>query len=81
MKSIFSNYIKNIAIIITKTENVDDKQKDKLKFAINKKFGIENILFSTKDSNSYKLCEEFNNLKNSLLWKTKNCMMMSLSSV
>ena len=64
MKSIFSNYIKNIAIIITKTENVDNNHKDKLKFAINKKFGIENILFSTKITNSYKLCEEFNNLKN-----------------
>ena len=49
MLSIFENYIKNIVIIITKSEEIskDTKRKEDIKFIFKEKFKIENILFST----------------------------------
>ena len=63
MLSIFDNYIKNIVIIITKSENIDMKRKEEIKFLFKNKFNIENVLFTTKKTNGYDLCEDLNRFK------------------
>ena len=68
MLSIFDNYIKNIVIIITKSENIDMKRKEDIKFLFKNKFNIENVLFTTKKTNGYELCENLNQFKT----KTEN---------
>ena len=68
MLSIFDNYIKNIVIIITKSENIDMKRKEEIKFIFKNKFNIENVLFTTKKTNGYELCENLNQFKT----KTEN---------
>ena len=47
MLSIFNNYIKNISIIITKSEDIskNTKRKEEIKFLFKNKFEIENVFF------------------------------------
>ena len=66
MLYIFDNYIKNIAIIITKSEGINIKRKEEISFLFKNKFKIENILFTTKNMDGLKLCEELNNFKNKM---------------
>ena len=47
--SIFKIYLGNITIIITKTENVKDVTKEKIKFQIKKKFKIEYYFYYEKN--------------------------------
>ena len=70
MLQIFDKYIKNIVIIISKSEEIikSTKRKEEIKFLFNKKFNIENVLFTTKKSNGYDLCESLNKFKE----KTEN---------
>ena len=64
--SIFKKYLNNITIFITKSENVKDTTKENLKFQIKKKFKIENILFTKKNTNGLSLCEELEKIKNKM---------------
>ena len=50
MLQIFDKYIKNIVIIISKSEEIikNTKRKEEIKFLFNTKFNIENVLFTTK---------------------------------
>ena len=64
MLSIFENYIKNIMIIITKSENVSFKTQEEIKFLFKTKFSIESVLFTTKFYDELKLCDDLNNFKN-----------------
>ena len=66
MLSIFNNYIKNVTIIITKSENIQMKRKEEIKFLFKNKFEIENILFTTLKTNGYELCDEFNKIKSKM---------------
>lgn len=66
MLSIFKKHLNNITIIITKSENVKDTTKEKIKFELKKKFKIENILFTFKNYNALKLCDELENIKNKM---------------
>ena len=69
MLMIFSNYIKNIVIIITKSEDIvkNTKRKEEIKFLFKNKFKIENVLFTTKETDGIiKLCEKFNSFKNKM---------------
>jgi len=66
MLSIFSNYIKNVTIIITKSENINMKRKEEIKFLFKNKFEIENILFTTLKTDGIELCDEFNKLKSKM---------------
>ena len=50
---IFDNYIKNIAIIITKSEGINIKRKEEISFLFKNKFKIENILFTTKNMDDF----------------------------
>ena len=53
MLYIFDNYIKNIAIIITKSEGINIKRKEEISFLFKNKFKIENILFTTKNMDDF----------------------------
>ena len=66
MLSIFDNYIKNIAIIITKSEEIskDMKRKEEIKFLFKNKFEIENVLFTTKKTDRIELCKQLYTFKN-----------------
>lgn len=68
MLTIFSNYIKNIVIIITKSEPIAKKtqRKEEIKFLFKNKFKIENVLFTDEKTDGRKLCEELNSLKNKM---------------
>ena len=68
MLTIFSNYIKNIIIIITKSEAISKniKRQEEIKFLFNNKFKVENVLFTTMKSDGLKLCEKFNSFKNKM---------------
>ena len=66
MLSIFDNYLNNILIIVTKSEEVDFKKKEEIKFLFKKKFNIENVLFTTKNISGYDLCEELNKFKSKM---------------
>ena len=65
MLFIFNNYLKNIIIIITKSEDVfnDIKRKEEIKYLFKNQFGIENTLFTTKNIDGSKLCEDLYNMK------------------
>ena len=63
MIPIFYNYIKNITIIITKSEEIDLKRKEEIKFIFKTKFNIENTIFSTKKYNGYDLCDDLKKIK------------------
>ena len=45
MLSIFNNYIKNVTIIITKSENIQMKRKEEIKFLFKKRFSKNNTKF------------------------------------
>ena len=64
MLSIFDKYIKNIMIIITKSENVSLKTKEEIKFLFKTNFSIESVLFTTKFTDELELCDELNKFKN-----------------
>ena len=66
MLSIFDNYLKNVTIIITKSEEVTMKRKEEIKFLFKEKFNIENVLFTTKKINGYDLCYELNKCKSKM---------------
>ena len=66
MLYIFDNYISNITIIISKSEDITNKRKEEIAFIFKNKFGIENIIFTTKKTNGYDLCEQFNKFKNKM---------------
>ena len=66
MIPIFYNYIKNITIIITKSEEADLQTKESIKEIIKNKFNIENIIFSTKKYNGFDLCDDLNKIKNKM---------------
>ena len=61
--SIFKKNLNNITIIITKSEDVKDDTKEKIKFQIKSKFKIENVLFTEKKTNGLKLCDELETIK------------------
>ena len=65
MLSIFNNYIKNIAIIITKSEDIskNTKRKEEIKFLFKNKFEIENVLFTTKKTDRIELCKKLYEFK------------------
>ena len=63
MLYIFDNYISNITIIISKSEEITNKRKEEIAFLFKNKFGIGNIIFTTKKTNGYDLCEQFNDFK------------------
>ena len=56
MLFIFDKYIKNITIIITKSENINLKRKEEIIHLFKNRFNIENILFTTLNVNRYDLC-------------------------
>ena len=58
MLVIFDNYIKNVVIIITKSEEIINniKRKEEISFLFKNKFNIENIIFTTKNTSGYELC-------------------------
>ena len=64
MLSIFNNYIKNVTIIITKSENIQMKRKEEIKFLFKNKFEIENVLFTTKKTDRIELCKQLYTFKN-----------------
>ena len=64
MLSIFENYIKNIMVIVTKSEGVKFKTKEEIKFLFKNRFSIENTIFTTKDTDEIELCDELNRFKN-----------------
>ena len=66
MLSIFDNYIKNITIIITKSEHIKMPRKEEIKFLFKNKFQIENVLFTTKKTEGLELCEELNRFKSGM---------------
>ena len=68
MLMIFSNYIKNIVIIITKSEDIvkNTKRKEEIKFLFQNKFKIENVLFTGEKTDKIELCEKFNSFKNKM---------------
>ena len=66
MLSIFNNYIKNVSIIVTKTEGITNKRKEEIRFLFDNKFKIGNILFSHKKINGYDLCDNLNIFKNKM---------------
>ena len=66
MIPIFYNYIKNITIIITKSEEADLQIKESIKEILKNKFKIENIIFSTKKYNGFDLCDDLNKIKNKM---------------
>ena len=66
MLSIFDNYIKNILIIITKSEDVTDVKKSDIKFIFENKFGLKNVLFTSKKTNGYNLCDDLNKFKSKM---------------
>jgi hypothetical protein len=45
---------------------VSSKTKEEIKFLFKNRFGIENTIFTTKRTNGYDLCDEFNKLKNKM---------------
>ena len=66
MLYIFDNYINNISIIISKSEDITNKRKEEITFLFKNKFGIGNIIFTTNKTNGYDLCEQFNHFKNKM---------------
>ena len=56
MLFIFDKYMKNITIIITKSENINLKRKEEIIHLFKNRFNIENILFTTLNVNRYDLC-------------------------
>ena len=66
MLSIFDNYLKNVLIIITKSEDANFTRKEEIKFLFKNKFDIEYVLFTTKKTNGYDLCEELNKFKSKM---------------
>ena len=68
MLSIFDNYKKNVAIIITKSEEINNnmKRKEEIKFLFKNKFEIENILFTTKKTAPLELCKNLNSFKSKM---------------
>ena len=64
MLSIFQNYIQNVMIFISKSEDVNLKRKEEIKFIFKNKFNIEKVLFTTKSTDGLKLCEDLNKFKN-----------------
>ena len=68
MLSIFDNYKKNIAIIITKSEEINNnmKRKEEIKFLFKNKFEIENVLFTTKKTAPLELCKNLNSFKSKM---------------
>ena len=63
MIDIFDNYLSNITVIITKSEGIEIKSKEELKIAFKGKFGVENVLFTNKNTDGYQLCEDLNKIK------------------
>lgn len=63
MLSIFQNYIQNVMIFISKSEDVNLKRKEEIKFIFKNKFNIEKVLFTTKRTDGLKLCEDLNKFK------------------
>ena len=66
MLYIFDNYISNITIVISKSEDITNKRKEEIMYLFKNKFGIENTIFTTKKTNGYDLCEQFNKFKNKM---------------
>ena len=66
MLEIFEDLIKNITIIITHSENVKDTEKENIKFILKEQFEIENIIFTEKITNAYRLCEQLDILQKTM---------------
>ena len=66
MLDIFEDLIKNITIIITHSENVKDIEKEEIKFIFKEQFKIENIIFTEKITNAYRLCEQLDILQKTM---------------
>ena len=63
MLEIFEEYTENIMIIISNTEEINDTRKENIKYIIKEDYGIENILFTEKKTNGYKLCDEMDKIQ------------------
>ena len=63
MLSIFYNYIANISIIITKTENMEMIRKEELKLIFKNRFGINNIFFTSEVTNFYGMLYDLNEIQ------------------
>lgn len=68
MVRIFADNRKNLALIITKTEDMTMKQGEEIRFAIEKKCKIDrrNIIFSSNKVSDETLRNEINKIKNSM---------------
>ena len=62
--SIFDNYIQNVIIIISKSEDISLKRKEEIKLIFKNRFNIEKVLFTTKNTDEIQLCEDLNKFKN-----------------
>ena len=66
MLFIFDKYLQNILIIITKSENIDMKRKEEIKFLFQNKFKINNVLFTSINTSPEELCESLYNIKETM---------------
>lgn len=68
LKKIFLNYLDNVVIIITNSEDCDKNEQKDISHIIKKKTKISNIFFTGEDTNFNKLCKDFyllqKNMKN-----------------
>ena len=66
---IFRDYRNNICLIITNSENANNKIKEEIELIFKKKFGIDKILFSTLKNGGLELrnfCDRLENYKNQM---------------
>ena len=59
LKKIFLNYLDNVVIIITNSEDCDKNEQKEISLVIKKKTKISKIFFTGIDTNFNKLCKEF----------------------
>lgn len=67
LKKIFFNYLNNVVLVITNSEDCDkDEQKD-ISHIIQKKTNINNIFFTGESTNFNRLCKEFYLLQKNMI--------------
>ena len=67
--SVFHDYRKNICLLITNSEIVNNENKEDIELIIKKKFGIDKILFSSLKTGGLELrnfCDKLENYKNQM---------------
>ena len=65
MLAIFHKYLKNITIIITKSEGIikDVKRKAEIQHLFKNRYDIENVIFTWEKKDELELCDELNKYK------------------